>query len=155
MTDIIEAAQEISDVSKTDLRIKLSQLESEMKKLPQLEIKVTHHFSKGVYAREIFVPKGSVFVGKIHKHQNLNIMSSGRGSIISIDGAMLIRAPYTIVSSPGVKRAYYAHEDTVWTTIHGTDETDIEKIEEMFIAKNYEEVVMLCDRSKSLIKGVE
>lgn len=34
------------------------------------------------------------------------------------------------------------HEDTVWTTIHGTNETDIDKIEDMFIAKNYEDVYL-------------
>lgn len=105
-----------------------------------IEIPVEHHFSKDVYAREITVPAGSLIVGKIHKHTNLNILSQGEMSIISIEGVKRVKAPYTVVSPPGVKRLAYAHTDVVWTTIHGTDETDVDKIEEQFIAKTYEEV---------------
>jgi hypothetical protein len=31
----------------------------------------------------------------------------------------------------------YALEDTVWTTIHITEETDLDKIEDYVIAKDY------------------
>ena len=46
-----------------------------------------------------------------------------------------------MVSSAGTKRAVYAHEDTVWTTIHAnsTNETDLDNLEDFIIAKNYEE----------------
>jgi hypothetical protein len=119
---------------------------------PSLEVKVpvSHHFSKGVYAREIRIPKGSFIVGKIHKFENLNILSKGRISILSIDGVQTVEAPFTVVSSPGVKRVAYAHEDCVWTTIHGTDEKDVDKIEEVFIAKSYDEVVGLENKTKEL-----
>jgi hypothetical protein len=99
-----------------------------------------HHFSEGVYAREIKVPADNIIVGKIHKHTNLNILSQGEILIASIDGVQKFTAPATIVSSPGVKRVGYALTDCVWTTIHGTHETDLEKIEDEFIAKSYDEV---------------
>lgn len=51
---------------------------------------------------------------------------------------MDIEAPYTFVSEPGTKRAVLALEDTLWTTVHVTDETDLEKIEEYVIAPTYE-----------------
>ena len=105
-----------------------------------IEVPIHHHFSKDVYAREMRVPKGAVIVGKIHKFQNLNILSQGEVSVISIDGVMRVKAPYTFVASPGAQRVFYMHEDTVWTVVHGTDETDVEKIEEKFIAKSYEEL---------------
>lgn len=111
--------------------------------LAKIEIPVEHHFSKDVYAREIKIPKGSFVIGKIHKFQNLNILSKGEISILSIDGVQRVKAPFTVVSSPGVKRVAYAHEDTVWTTIHGTAERDVEKIEEIFIAKTYEDVPLI------------
>lgn len=157
ISEVIDLIKDSSDgeLDLTKIQSKIGSLEDQMKKLQQIEIKVTHHFSKGVYAREIFIPKGSIVVGKIHKHQNLNIMSSGKGSIVSIDGVKIVEAPYTVVSSPGVKRAFYAYEDTVWTTIHGTDETDLEKIEETFIAKTYQEVVMLDDKDKTLLEGAK
>ena len=49
-----------------------------------------------------------------------------------------IIAPYTFVSRPGTKRVGLAHADTVWVTIHATEETDLEKIEEEVIAASYE-----------------
>lgn len=114
----------------------------------QIEIPVKHHFSKGVYAREIRIPAGSLVVGKLHKFQNLNILSEGEISVLSIDGAERMKAPCTIVSSPGVKRLAYAHTDVVWTTIHGTEETDVDKIEEIFIAKSYDDLKLITNEEK-------
>ncbi len=136
------------------VREKISALEAEMLKGPTIEILARHYFSNGVYAREIFIPKGSLVIGKIHKFQNLNIMSQGRGVVLSIDGSKEISAPYTVVSSAGVKRAYFAHEDTTWTTILGTHEIDVDIIEQAFIAKTYDEVEML-DQYMRQIEGWE
>lgn len=125
-------------------------LESDTK----IDVPVNHHFSKDVYAREMVVPKGSIIVGKIHKFQNLNILSKGEVSILSIDGVMRVKAPFTFVASPGSKRVFLVHEDAVWTTIHGTDETDVEKIEEKFIAKNYEELNQIENTGEKLWLGL-
>ena len=105
-----------------------------------VDIPIVHHFSKDVYAREMRAPKGAIVIGKIHKYQNLNILSQGEVSIVSIDGIMRVKAPFTFVASPGAKRVFFVHEDAVWTVIHGTSETDVDKIEEKFIAKSYEEL---------------
>ncbi len=39
-----------------------------------------------------------------------------------------LAAPCTIVSKPGAKRVGYAIEETVWTTYHATDTTDIDQL---------------------------
>jgi len=115
---------------------KVDALETSINELPAVEIPVTHHFSKNVYAREIFIPKGTVLTGKIHKYANLNIMSQGEMSVLMEDGTVQrIKAPFTVVSPPGTRRVAYAHENTVWTTIHGTDETDVDAIETQFVAQ--------------------
>jgi hypothetical protein len=119
----------------------ISYFESKALKCDQLEIPIVNHFSKGVYAREMRVPKGAFIVGKIHKFKNLNILSSGEVTVLSIDGVMRVKAPFTFVASPGSKRMFFMHEDTVWTTIHGTDEIDVDKIENEFIAKSYEDLI--------------
>jgi hypothetical protein len=103
--------------------------------------KVKHHFSKSVYARELHIPAGTLIIGKIHKHENFNILSQGEMLVLSVDGAKHVEAPFSTVSSAGVKRLAFAITDCVWTTIHGTDETDLEKIEEQFIAKTYNDVI--------------
>jgi len=147
----IDQGSSLSDSDKAKIRARIALLEEVFKKEEQVEIKTTHHFSKDVYAREISVPKGTVLIGKIHKHTNLNILSKGEISIISIDGIQRMKAPCTIVSSPGVKRLAYVHEDTVWTTIHGTGETDLEKIEDTFIAKEYGDVAGITNDELKLI----
>lgn len=126
-----------------DIISKVEQLMRESGK--EIEIPTKHYFSKAVYAREISIPKGALVVGKIHKHTNLNILSKGKMTVLSIDGLVTIEAPATIVSSPGVKRLGFAHEDTVWTTIHGTDLTDVEKIEDEVIVKSYDELPQVID----------
>lgn len=105
---------------------------------------VKHHFSQGVYAREMFIPKGTVLTGKIHKYTQLNIMSQGELSVLTEEGIKRVKAPFTIVSPPGTKRIAYAHEDTIWTTIHGTEETDLGRIEEHFVAQSDQEYLDFC-----------
>lgn len=136
--------EEIAQYDKVQLREFIATVETAMHAAPtdrKVDPPLNHHFSKDVYAREMFIPAGCLVVGKIHKHENLNIMSKGDITVISIDGVKRIKAPATFVSSPGVKRIGFAHEDTIWTTIHGTPERDLEKIEEQFIAKDYSEVI--------------
>lgn len=126
-------------------------LEVTMREMPQEDIPVKHYFSEGVYAREIFIKKGTTLTGHIHKYSQLNILSKGEISVSTEDGIKRISAPFTIVSPPGTKRVAYAHEDCVWTTIHGTHEKDIDKIESQFIAKNQSDYLEFCN--SLMIKG--
>lgn len=131
------------------MRDKVHIVEAEMLKHEQLELPVKHHFSQGVYARELFIPKGTLLTGKIHKFAQLNIMSQGEMSVLTEDGVKRVKAPFTIVSPPGTKRIAYAHEDTVWTTIHGTDETDLDKIEQTFIADTEADYAAFLEQAKT------
>ena len=114
-------------------------MEAAIAAAPQVELQVTHHFSQGLYARELRIPKGMLLVGKIHRFENLNIISQGEISVYTEEGVRRVKAPCTIVSPPGTKRVGYAHEDTVWTTIHATEETDIEEIEKAVIADDFDD----------------
>ena len=118
------------------IREKVWQLEALMKKYEQLDLPVKHYFSKGVYARELFIPKDTILTGHIHKYEQLNILSKGDISVLTEEGVKRVQAPFAIVSPPGTKRIAYAHEDCVWTTIHGTDLKDVEEIEKVFICKS-------------------
>lgn len=98
-----------------------------------------HIFTDGAYARELTMPAGSVVVGKIHKHSHLNFITKGKVAVATEFGQEVYTAPYTFVSQPGTKRVVYILEETVWTTVHVTPETDLEKIEDYVIAKSFEE----------------
>lgn len=130
---------------------KIFALEEVMRQMPQADFKVTHHFSKGVYARELFIPAGTTLTGKIHKHTNLNIMTQGEMSVSTEDGVQHVKAPFIVVSPPGTKRVAFAHTDCVWITIHGTDETDLAKIEQEFVTESYEDYLQF--RANLILKG--
>lgn len=95
---------------------------------------------KHVYAREILLPAGLTIVGKIHKHAHLNMLMKGRVSVFTEKGREDFTGPLTMVSQAGTKRAVYAHEDTVWVTVHLTQSTDLEEIEAEIIAKDFAEL---------------
>lgn len=102
---------------------------------------VSHHFAEGSYGREMFLPAGLVVVGKIHKHSHVNVISAGYVLVFTEqDGVQELRAPCTFVSKPFTKRVVYVLEDTMWTTVHVTDSTDLAEIEKEVIAEDYEEV---------------
>lgn len=102
---------------------------------------VQHHFAPGAYGREMTIPAGLVVVGKIHKHAHINVISKGRVQVFTEqDGVLELAAPCTFVSSPGTKRVMHVLEETVWTTVHVTDKTDLAEIEREVIATDFSEV---------------
>ena len=138
----------MNELSVGNSRDKVFSLEAVMKVMPQVELKVIHHFSKGVYARELHIPAGVTLVGEIHKFENLNILSQGIMIVTTEEGMKEVSAPFTVVSPPGTKRAAHTLTDCIWTTIHGTDETDVDEIEHHFIAKSEQEWLEFCNANQ-------
>jgi hypothetical protein len=99
-----------------------------------------HSFGNGIYMREIFIPKGTVLTGKIHRHAHPNVLLKGVVEVFTENGGLEhYEAPMTMISQAGTKRAVLALEDTVWITFHNVgEERDLEKIESMVIAPDYE-----------------
>jgi hypothetical protein len=138
LRDVFEVAT-IEGASPQEIRAWILRIESYMKTMKQIELQVKHHFAKGLYGRELFLPKGTRAIGKIHKREHLSVISKGAITVLTEeDGLRRIIAPYTFVSQPGTKRLVIAHTDTIWNTIHATNETDLEKIEADVIATSYE-----------------
>jgi quercetin dioxygenase-like cupin family protein len=80
---------------------------------------LTHHFADGVYIREIFIPKGTLVVGKVHRYRHYNVLLQGHVIVLTEQGGREeIVAPCSLISEPGTKRAVYAIEDTLWQTVH-------------------------------------
>ena len=111
---------------------------------------LTHHFAPivddygcGTYARELFMPKGTVIVGKIHRESHVNIISKGKVVVHTENGKETLQAPHTFISPAGIKRAVYIEEDTIWTTIHLTKNLGVENLETIeneVIAKTFAEI---------------
>lgn len=112
------------------------QAEAAFLEQPQVDCPVTHRFGPGVYIREVFMPAGAYIIGHHHKTTHVNIMLTGRLGLMNDDGSeTIMEAPQTFVAPPGRKMAYI-YEDVVWQNVHATDETDVEKLEDMFLDKS-------------------
>jgi hypothetical protein len=101
-----------------------------------------HTFTDGMYIREIFMPKGYVLTSKIHKLSHPYFILKGEVSVLTDEGTIRIKAPYSGITKPGTKRVIYIHEDCVWITCHPNPDNgeDLEKIEERIIAKTFDEL---------------
>lgn len=135
----------LGDVDEIVVRELLAALVTELSQYEQIDLPLKHMFPSGVYVREIFLPKGSIVVGKIHRHDHLNFISYGDVTVLTKDGRQRLIGPCTMISTAGTQRAVYAHEDTVWTTVHEnpTNEKDLDKLEAFIIAKTYDELQLV------------
>jgi hypothetical protein len=140
MTGLIECGKDSLQQlgSGRTFRQAITDAEKLIMSVPQVECPVKHHFSNGVYAREIFMPKDTVVTGKIHKTEHLCILN---GDIEIADGNKVKRyTGYHVFNSlPGIKRILIVHEDTWFTTIHVTNETDLEKLEAEMVVNTFDE----------------
>ncbi len=139
---------EVATIPLTDDRLvvrnKILQLEEEMRKHPNALIgdcyPLKHTFAKGLYIREITMPPNTLFVTKIHKYSHAAFVLRGSVSVMEETGMRIVFAPASFITPAGTKRIVFTHEETVWTTVHATEFTDLKDIEEEIIAKDFTEV---------------
>jgi hypothetical protein len=138
-------------IGRTDrpMRDRVLNYERAVGALEQVDLPLRHFFinekaASHVYAREITIKKGIAAVGRVHKFSCINIVSKGKLLVATEDGVKVVEGPCTWVSEAGCKRALYTLEDTIWTTIHLTDETDIAKIKDELGTVTYEEYLAYC-----------
>ena len=104
----------------------------------QVDLPLSHHFADSVYGREMFVPAGVAFTGKIHKTRHISILASGSMMLASTTGGVnRMDSPCIFVSPPNTKKAGFAITDCVFLTVHGTDETDLNKLEAELVSDDY------------------
>lgn len=131
-------------------RESIQELQKCLEDMPQIECPVEHRFAPSCYIREIFMPKGSLVIGKIHLTEHFNIILKGRVTVATVDGVETYEAPYTFVSPPNIQKVVYMHEDCVWQTVHPTEKTSPDEIEKDIISEDYN--MIECD---NLVKNIE
>lgn len=138
MNDVMERDNTQVSTSMKDI---IRAVEAKIKAMPESLGKdpfpLTHSFAKGVYIREIRIPKGYFVVGSLHKDTYFNCILSGDMSVITEDGLKRVKGPCWNIAPAGTKRFGYSHEDTVWVTAHpNPDELrDIQVLEDMIHAE--------------------
>jgi len=133
--ELLGAMDIIINSEDCSLEEKCLSLEKVLIKEDQIGCPVIHRFGPGIYIREVFVPGGSFVVGHRHKTEHLNIVLTGKMSMLQEDGSIKdIIAPTILVFKPG-RKCGYVHQDLTWLNIHSTTETDVEKLELTFLDK--------------------
>ncbi len=148
MMDIIKINQEH--------RKKMEALEEAIMAQPDsvVDLPTKHYFAHGTYTRELFLPKGTVLTGKIHRYSCINIITKGKILAITDEGEYEIAAPHVFISGAGVKKAGYALEDTIWINVHPwTGEESLDLIEQEIIIPSYEALEMELEAEKKLCHG--
>jgi len=101
---------------------------------------VTHRFADNCYLREIFMPKGTLIIGKIHATQHFNVILKGDVTVLTATGVERLSAPYTFISEAGTQKVVAVHSDCIWQTLHVTDSKDLDEIESQVIVEDHDDL---------------
>ncbi|MBL4651265.1 MAG: hypothetical protein JKY53_00160 [Flavobacteriales bacterium] len=99
----------------------------------QTDLGIVHHFSDGVYAKQMHLPKGHVAVSHKHEFSHLSILSCGKCVVETDLGIDTYEAPECIEIKAGVEHQILALEDVTWFCIHATDEKDPDQVDRVVI----------------------
>ena len=95
----------------------------------------THHFSDGVYAKQMLIPAGHVVGSHAHAYSHLSVLATG-DVVVETDGVLTDYAgPACIEIKAGVAHRVFAKTNAVWFCIHATEENDVNKIDEVLVTK--------------------
>jgi hypothetical protein len=117
---------------------RLEAFEAFLATCPSEPIPTFHHFSEGVYMREIRAPKDAVLIGHEHVHECMNLMLAGRVLTITNGEISEFVAPCVVKSGARTRKASIVVEDMIWITVHPNpdNQRDIAKLEERFLIKS-------------------
>jgi quercetin dioxygenase-like cupin family protein len=94
-----------------------------------------HHFSDGLYAKQMHIPAKHVARQHVHKYSHLSILAQGK-VLVEVDGQQTeYTAPACIEIAAGKQHRVFAYTDAVWFCIHATSETDVDKVDQVLLAE--------------------
>lgn len=112
------------------MRERIERLKDYLLTLPErMTLHVEHEATQGMYLRKLFIPRGSLVVGKVHLKHCHNIVAAGDISVLTEHGQQRVQAGFTGMSTPGTQKVGYAHADTVFINVFRTDKTELDDIE--------------------------
>lgn len=96
----------------------------------------SHHFSDGLYAKEIHVPEGMMVAQHKHTFSHLSVLAKGK-VVVVVEGEepKVVTAPACLDIRANTIHGIKALTDVVWFCIHATDEKDPSKVDEVIVKK--------------------
>lgn len=111
----------------------------ELQKL-KIELPVTHHFHAEIYMRELFIPRGTILTGRIHLFDHFELLISGDLTMSTESDEPQRITGYTVIKGmAGKKRAFYAHSDSIFMTVHTSDEHEPEEMYDRMTCDSFEQ----------------
>lgn len=92
-----------------------------------------HHFSDGLYAKEMHIPANMMVLKHTHEYSHLSILASGKVAVLKGDDIEIIDGPACLDIKAGLIHGVKAITDCVWFCIHATDEKDPSNVDEVLI----------------------
>lgn len=120
------------------------ELETAIKKLPNSFGKDSpvftykHRFVPGIYSREITIPANILLTTEIHASEHIAILSKGSFAFYTESGIEYFKAPHTMVTQIGTKRAMLTFEEVIFTSFHHNPDNilNIEELVEILTFKD-------------------
>jgi len=97
------------------------------------DLGIIHNFSDGLYAKQMHVPKGFIVGTHEHKYSHLSILAKGKVIVRTDDSEKVVEAPACLEIVANKLHSIEALEDAVWFCIHATNETDVDKVDQVLI----------------------
>ena len=144
-----ESISALDELPKAPTLDQIHQLQAMVAEQPQTLNDAVHRFADGMYIRELTINAGDVVVGKMHRHEHPAMLIKGSATVYTDTGVSRMTAPYVWISTPGVKRVVYAHDECVFVTVHLNQDNaqDMDAIEAFHIVPEHLEL----DYQKELI----
>ena len=118
----------------------IMQTSYENNSLVELDVPIDHYHAEGLYGRRMYAPANTLIISKVHCSQQFTIALKGKCRVLDQDGNKYdIEAPSVFVTEKGTQRAIYCYDDVEWITVHASDSTDIDEIEERIFCDSFEE----------------
>jgi mannose-6-phosphate isomerase-like protein (cupin superfamily) len=95
---------------------------------------ISHHFSDGVYAKQMLLKTGHIALTHQHKYSHLSILAQGE-VLVECDGDIThYTAPACVEIKAGTNHQIEALKDSVWFCVHHIDgEYNENNIDEVLI----------------------
>jgi hypothetical protein len=105
------------------------------KEMSEQDMIPIHRFVNGLYHRELTIPPDRIVVGKRHAIEHIVMLTAGSCWCITERGKEFMVAPLTFISPAGEKRVVITtlDEGCTWVTLHPTDKTNLDEIEQQVI----------------------
>ena len=92
-----------------------------------------HHFAKGIYAKESFIPADSMVMQHNHTYDHISILAVGSVELVVDHMKTVIHAPACLTIEAKKHHGIKALTDTLWYCIHASECTDEEEVDNTII----------------------